>query len=40
MDKNRLHMIDGVRGWAAFSVLLFHIFCETFTRCSSYRGFF
>ncbi len=31
MDKNRLHMIDGVRGWAAFSVLLFHIFCETFS---------
>ena len=31
MDKNRLHVIDGVRGWAAFSVLLFHVFCETFS---------
>lgn len=26
----RLHALDGIRGWAAFSVLLFHIFWETF----------
>lgn len=30
MEKNRLHVIDGVRGWAALSVLLFHIFYEVF----------
>jgi peptidoglycan/LPS O-acetylase OafA/YrhL len=26
----RLHALDGIRGWAAFSVLLFHVFWETF----------
>ena len=30
MEKKRLHVIDGVRGWAAFSVLLFHILFEVF----------
>lgn len=26
----RLHALDGIRGWAAFSVLLFHVLWETF----------
>lgn len=26
----RLHALDGIRGWAAFSVLLFHVFWEAF----------
>lgn len=30
MEKNRLYVIDGVRGWAAISVLLFHVLTETF----------
>lgn len=29
-SKQRLSFLDGIRGWAAFSVLLWHTFSETF----------
>jgi peptidoglycan/LPS O-acetylase OafA/YrhL len=30
-DTERLFELDGLRGWASLSVLLFHIFCEIFS---------
>ncbi|MGA8614913.1 MAG: acyltransferase family protein, partial [Xanthobacteraceae bacterium] len=39
VDAERLFELDGLRGWASFSVLLFHIFCEIFgTLIPSLRG--
>jgi peptidoglycan/LPS O-acetylase OafA/YrhL len=29
-DKIRLHDLDGIRGWASVSVVLYHLFLETF----------
>jgi peptidoglycan/LPS O-acetylase OafA/YrhL len=38
-DAERLFELDGLRGWASLSVLLFHIFCEIFgTLVPSFRG--
>jgi peptidoglycan/LPS O-acetylase OafA/YrhL len=33
---NRNHEIDGIRGWAAFNVILFHFFRETFGKVYPY----
>jgi peptidoglycan/LPS O-acetylase OafA/YrhL len=38
-EAERLFELDGLRGWASFSVLLFHIFCEIFgTLVPAFRG--
>jgi peptidoglycan/LPS O-acetylase OafA/YrhL len=38
-DAERLFELDGLRGWASLSVLLFHIFCEIFgTLAPGFRG--
>ena len=30
LPSGRLDLLDGVRGWSALSVVLFHVFWETF----------
>jgi peptidoglycan/LPS O-acetylase OafA/YrhL len=38
-EAERLFELDGLRGWASFSVLLFHVFCEIFgTLVPEFRG--